>query len=132
VIGGLVGHVSLRVVDISANGIGAMVLHPSFRGHAGATATVQHLEHLLRENSTLEELNLAWNSLSGEHVLPMMDAVSHSCACIGSPCLRYCVHGASIAGREHWAAQAEHGVERAGQRGCRAARLGAAPEQAAG
>jgi hypothetical protein len=23
-------------------------------------------------------------------------AVSHSCACIGSPCLRHCVHGASI------------------------------------
>jgi hypothetical protein len=22
--------------------------------------------------------------------------VSHSCACIGSPCLRHCVHGASI------------------------------------
>eukprot|EP01049_Picozoa_sp_SAG25_P007205 SAG25_NODE_574_length_6809_cov_44.177943_7_plen_580_part_01 len=25
-------------------------------------------------------------------------AVSHSCACIGSPCLRHCVHGASIGG----------------------------------
>jgi hypothetical protein len=25
-------------------------------------------------------------------------AVSHSCACIGSPCLRDCVHGASIGG----------------------------------
>jgi hypothetical protein len=25
--------------------------------------------------------------------------VSHSCACIGSPCLRYCVHGASIGRR---------------------------------
>eukprot|EP01047_Picozoa_sp_COSAG01_P032970 COSAG01_NODE_2405_length_7756_cov_2.156589_2_plen_87_part_00 len=23
-------------------------------------------------------------------------AVSHLCACIGSPCLRHCVHGASI------------------------------------
>jgi hypothetical protein len=23
-------------------------------------------------------------------------AVSHSCACIGSPCLSHCVHGASI------------------------------------
>jgi hypothetical protein len=26
-------------------------------------------------------------------------AVSHSCACIGSPCLRHCVHGASIGGQ---------------------------------
>jgi hypothetical protein len=25
-------------------------------------------------------------------------AVSHSCTCIGSPCLRHCVHGASIGG----------------------------------
>jgi hypothetical protein len=25
-------------------------------------------------------------------------AVSHSCACIGSPCLRRCVHGAPIGG----------------------------------
>ena len=25
-------------------------------------------------------------------------AVCHSCACIGSPCLRHCVHGASIIG----------------------------------
>jgi tetratricopeptide (TPR) repeat protein len=25
--------------------------------------------------------------------------VSHSCACIGSPCLRHCAHGASIGGR---------------------------------
>jgi hypothetical protein len=25
-------------------------------------------------------------------------AVSHSCACIGLPCLRHCVHGASIGG----------------------------------
>jgi hypothetical protein len=24
--------------------------------------------------------------------------VSHSCACIGSPCLRHCVHGAPIGG----------------------------------
>jgi hypothetical protein len=26
------------------------------------------------------------------------ELVSHSCACIGSPCLRNCVHGASIGG----------------------------------
>ena len=25
----------------------------------------------------------------------MENEVSHSCACIGSPCLRHCVHGAS-------------------------------------
>jgi hypothetical protein len=31
-----------------------------------------------------------------------LSAVSHSCACIGSPCLRHCVHGASIgAGAAH-------------------------------
>jgi SAM-dependent methyltransferase len=29
-------------------------------------------------------------------------AVSHSCACIGSPCLRPCVHGASIGGGFDW------------------------------
>jgi hypothetical protein len=27
-------------------------------------------------------------------------AVCHSCACIGTPCLRHCVHGASIGGAE--------------------------------
>jgi hypothetical protein len=26
--------------------------------------------------------------------------VSHSCACIGSPCLKHCVHGAAIGGTE--------------------------------
>eukprot|EP01047_Picozoa_sp_COSAG01_P052579 COSAG01_NODE_5543_length_4195_cov_1.542725_2_plen_84_part_00 len=26
-------------------------------------------------------------------------AVSRSCACIGSPCLRHCVHGASLGGK---------------------------------
>eukprot|EP01047_Picozoa_sp_COSAG01_P066410 COSAG01_NODE_9162_length_2532_cov_2.386354_2_plen_132_part_00 len=31
-------------------------------------------------------------------------AVSRSCACIGSPCLRHCVHGASIPGQIHGAA----------------------------
>jgi hypothetical protein len=29
---------------------------------------------------------------------PAAAAVSHSCACIGSPCLRHCVHGAPIGG----------------------------------
>jgi hypothetical protein len=32
--------------------------------------------------------------------------VSHSCACIGSRCLRQCVHGASIGGEEAAAAAA--------------------------
>jgi hypothetical protein len=34
--------------------------------------------------------------------------VSHSCACIGSPCLRHCVHGASIGASDvrHCAASA--------------------------
>jgi hypothetical protein len=37
------------------------------------------------------------------HKAPMMtklSAVSRSCACIGSPCLRQCVHGASIGGSD--------------------------------
>jgi hypothetical protein len=29
----------------------------------------------------------------------LVHEVRHSCACIGSPCLRHCVHGASIGGR---------------------------------
>jgi|EP01047_Picozoa_sp_COSAG01_P039977 hypothetical protein len=29
----------------------------------------------------------------------------HSCACIGSPCLRHCVHGASIGVPAAWARQ---------------------------
>jgi hypothetical protein len=32
--------------------------------------------------------------------LPNASKVSHFCACIGSPCLRLCVHGASIGGAE--------------------------------
>jgi hypothetical protein len=31
----------------------------------------------------------------------IIGSVSHSCACIGSPCLRHCVHGASIGGFHH-------------------------------
>jgi hypothetical protein len=39
--------------------------------------------------------------ISYEHSDPVfgLQAVSHSCACIGSPCLRHCVHGASIGAR---------------------------------
>jgi hypothetical protein len=41
-------------------------------------------------------------------------AVSRSCACIGSPCLRQCVHGASIAGRPRGGGGAEGRGRRAG------------------
>jgi hypothetical protein len=34
------------------------------------------------------------------------DEVSHSCACIGSPCLSHCVHGASIGGEARRAGEA--------------------------
>jgi hypothetical protein len=34
-------------------------------------------------------------ALSEEHAAA---TVSHSCVCIGSPCLRHCVHDASIGG----------------------------------
>jgi hypothetical protein len=53
----------------------------------------------------------------------MVVVVSHSCACIGSPCLRQCVHGVSIGGvrtavvprlpeplRTRYAAQVDHTV----------------------
>jgi hypothetical protein len=41
-------------------------------------------------------------------------AVSHSCACIGSPCLRQCVHGASIGGADWLGSDVLQLVRRAG------------------
>ena len=72
-----VKHKALTSVDLSANGIGSMVFHP-LRGHSGATPSVRALADCMRYNMVLEELDLSWNSLSGEHVLPVMDALDEN------------------------------------------------------
>jgi Ran GTPase-activating protein (RanGAP) involved in mRNA processing and transport len=77
VIQALVKHTHLTCVDLSHNGIGSTVLHP-MRGHSGAPLSVQALADLMRHNSHISDLNLAWNSLSGDHVLPVMDALDEN------------------------------------------------------
>jgi hypothetical protein len=44
------------------------------------------------------EVATATLPLVGNAVAADVCRVSRSCACIGSPCLRHCVHGASIGG----------------------------------
>eukprot|EP01047_Picozoa_sp_COSAG01_P019109 COSAG01_NODE_1053_length_11913_cov_4.198307_6_plen_79_part_00 len=46
-----------------------------------------------------QALEAAEQALAAAEREDMAAAVSRSCACIGSPCLRRCVHGASIGGR---------------------------------
>lgn len=77
VIQSLVRHRHLTCVDLSHNSIGSMVLHP-LRGHSGAPQSVRALADLMRHNSHISDLNLAWNSLSGDHVLPVMDALDEN------------------------------------------------------
>eukprot|EP01047_Picozoa_sp_COSAG01_P015124 COSAG01_NODE_751_length_13837_cov_78.727981_12_plen_165_part_00 len=56
-------------------------------GASGAAAYEHRLLQLRGRERALERARSA---------LARVTAVSHSCACIGSPCLRQCVHGASI------------------------------------
>jgi hypothetical protein len=51
----------------------------------------------VREAALLTGRQLLWLSVTTSAATDAA-AVSHFCACIGSPCLRHCGHGASIGG----------------------------------
>jgi hypothetical protein len=89
--GAVVGVCGMAIVAVDTSGGCGVQLCPQrrrcWRGHL-RSSTRHQLLRLARRASLAARIAAAAAAA----------AVSRSCACIGSPCLRHCVHGASIGG----------------------------------
>jgi hypothetical protein len=75
----------------SKTALAELILSHKRRAGGGAEA-----EEALRPPGAVNRGAITGQQEPGGEVRP--PAVSHFCACIGSPCLRHCVHGAPIIG----------------------------------